>query len=74
MTDKRYDPAGAAEIWQARLDTATSGFMDRTMTEAVFRATLYQLGFRGSRLAEEFRYWDHARHDMSRNRRNRSGG
>lgn len=65
MTDKRYDPEGAAEIWRAKMDAASHEFCHSGMSEAVFTATLYQLGFRGSRLNEEFRYWDWKRYSLT---------
>lgn len=47
-----------SEVWREKLDLAISDFMERRISDAVFTGTLYQLGFRGSRLREEFLYQD----------------
>lgn len=53
--DRRADPRGADEIWRAKLDAATGAFRrgEFPMTEPVFRATLYGLGFRGPAISAE---------------------
>jgi hypothetical protein len=50
------DPQGAAEIWRIKLDMAVKEFSARRMSDDVFRAVLFGLGFRGARLVDEFRY------------------
>jgi len=62
----RHDPVGAAEIERAKLDAAVAEFQARTISDAVFRATLYSLGFRGAALASEFFYYDRLRYDSER--------
>jgi hypothetical protein len=52
-----------SEIWREKLDLAISDFIARRISDAVFTGTLYQLGFRGSRLREEYRYQEAIRHD-----------
>ena len=65
MTDKRYDPQGYHEIWQAKLEAAVSAFNNNEfpMTDAVFKATLFALGFRGQELDAQFGYYDQLKHD-----------
>lgn len=55
MTDRRFDPQGADEIWRSKLEVATDAFRsgEFPMTEPVYRATLYQLGFRSSEINAE---------------------
>lgn len=52
MSDRRFDPVGADEIWLAKAETAHAAFAagEFPMTEPVYRATLYSLGFRGSEI------------------------
>lgn len=50
-----------SDVWREKLNIAICEFRAYRMTEAVFTATLYQLGFHGQRLREEFLY-----HDMNR--------
>ena len=56
MNDKRIDPVEYHEIWKAKLDCAVEAFMNNEfpMTEPVFRATLFGLGYRGQELNAEF--------------------
>lgn len=51
----RHDPQGEHEIWLARYRAARDDFSARRfpMTESVFRATLYGLGFRGREIEAE---------------------
>lgn len=58
-----HDPVGTAEIERAKLDAAVSEFQARTISDTVFRATLFGLGFRSAALASEFRYHDDLRHE-----------
>ena len=60
--DHRYDPAGAAEIWQARFDTAVQQYQTRQISDDVFRASLKSLGFYGERARLEYAYQDETRH------------
>lgn len=46
-----------AEIWRAKMDIAVQQYQDGEITDDVFRALLYGLGFRGARLKDEFDYW-----------------
>ena len=62
-TDRRYDPIGTAEIERAKHAAAVAEFQARTVSDAVFRATLFGLGFRGAALACEFRYHDDLRYE-----------
>lgn len=59
------DPQGAAEIFRAKLEAAVAEFNVRTISDDVFSASLYALGFRANRLREEFRYYDELRHANS---------
>ncbi len=61
--NSRHDPVGAVEIERAKLAAAVAEFHARTISDVVFRATLYGLGFRSAALASEFRYWDDLRHE-----------
>lgn len=61
--NSRHDPVGAAEIERAKHDTAVAEFQARTISDMVFRATLFGLGFRSAALACEFRYHDDLRHE-----------
>ena len=64
MLDRRSpDYSG---IWREKLDLAISDFMARRISDAVFTGTLYQLGFRGSRLREEYQYQEGIRYDIQK--------
>ena len=52
-----------SEVWREKLSIAISDFMERRISDAVFTGTLYQLGFRGQRLREEFLHHDEVRHN-----------
>ncbi len=60
---RRSDPQGYAEIESAKLNTAIAEFHARTISDDVFLACLYARGFRGTRLAGEFRYQDQVRYE-----------
>ena len=62
-TNRRYDPIGAVEIELAKHAAAVTEFHARTISDDVFRATLFGLGYRGAALASEFRYRDDLRHE-----------
>ena len=64
MTDRRYDPVGFAEIEKAKLDAAVQEFMDRRISDDVFKALLKCRGFRGTGLRDEFNYWDMTRYQV----------
>jgi hypothetical protein len=64
-----HDPVGAAEIERAKLDAAVAEFQTRTISDVVFRATLFGLGFRGAALACEFRYHDDLRYENEKHRK-----
>lgn len=55
-TNRRYDPVEAVEIERAKHAAAVAEFQARTISDDVFRATLFGLGFRGAALDCEFRY------------------
>lgn len=61
--NSRHDPVGAAEIERAKHEAAVAEFQARTISDAVFRATLFGLSFRGAALACEFRYYDDLRYE-----------
>ncbi len=61
--NSRHDPVGAAEIEHAKHGAAVAEFNARTISDVVFRAALFSLGFRGAALACEFRYHDDLRHE-----------
>jgi len=61
--NSRHDPEGAVEIERAKHAAAVAEFNARTISDAVFRATLFSLGFRSAALACEFRYYDDLRHE-----------
>jgi hypothetical protein len=61
--NSRHDPVGAAEIERAKHEAAVTEFNARTISDDVFRATLFSLGFRGAALACEFRYHDDLRYE-----------
>ena len=65
-TDRRYDPVGAVEIERSKHAAAVAEFQARTVSDTVFRATLFGLGFRGAALDCEFRYWDDLRYENER--------
>jgi len=52
------DPEGAAEIFRAKHAAAVAEFYNGTVSDDVFCATLYGLGFRGSELRSEFNLHD----------------
>lgn len=64
MPDKRSDPEGYAEIWRARHEVAVQAFINDEfpMTDAVFKATLFGLGFRGQELDAEVHYYEYIKH------------
>lgn len=62
MTDRRYDPVDFAEIERAKLDATVQEFMERRISDDVFRALLKCRGFNGVRLRDEFSYWDTTRY------------
>lgn len=66
MTYNRYDPVGAAEIERAKHAAAVAEFNARKISDVVFRATLFGLGFRGARLASEFSYYDELRYQAEK--------
>lgn len=47
------DPGEALQLWKARYDAATSAFFARDISEHVFKAQLYSLGFRGREIESE---------------------
>lgn len=49
----RTDPVEAAEIWKARYVEACRAFKARELSEPIFRADLYVLGFRGHAIESE---------------------
>lgn len=60
---RRYDPQGAAEIWQARYDAAISAFLSGVISLDVFGAQLYSLGFRGAEIQSEINlHWPKSNH------------
>lgn len=61
--DRRYDPSGAVEIERAKHAAAVAEFQARTISDDVFRAALFGLGFRGAALDCEFRYHADLRHE-----------
>ncbi len=61
--NSRHDPVGAVEIERAKHTAAVAEFNARTISDVVFRATLFGLGFRGAALACEFRYYDDLRYE-----------
>ena len=61
--NRRYDPVGAVEIELAKHAAAVAEFCARTISDDVFRATLFGLGYRGAALASEFRYRYDLRHE-----------
>jgi hypothetical protein len=63
------DPVSAVEIERAKLDAAVAEFQARTVSDTVFRATLFGLGFRGAALASEFWYYEDLRHENERARK-----
>ena len=54
--NRRHDPVGAVEIELAKHTAAAAEFRARTISDDVFRALLFGLGFRGAALASEFSY------------------
>lgn len=59
MSDRRFDPVGHVEIETAKLGAAVAEFQARSISDDVFRASLFARGFRGSALMTEFSYqWD----------------
>lgn len=62
MRDYQH-PQDAAELFRFKLALVTDAFMERSMSDDVFTASLFALGFRGVRLREEFRYHDMRRHE-----------
>ena len=54
--NRRHDPVGAVEIELAKYTAAVAEFHARTISDDVFRATLFGLGYRGAALASEFSY------------------
>jgi hypothetical protein len=61
--NRRYDPAEAVEIERAKHAAAVAEFQARIISDDVFRATLFGLGFRGAALDCEFRYHCDLRHE-----------
>ncbi len=61
MTARRYNPQGYAEIERHKLSESVRQFLNREISDDVFRACLHARGFRGVRLDEEFRYQDSLR-------------
>ncbi len=61
--NSRHDPVGAVEIERSKHAAAVAEFHSRTISDAVFRAALFGLGFRSAALACEFRYHDDLRHE-----------
>jgi hypothetical protein len=61
--NSRHDPVDAAEIERAKLAAAVAEFQARTISEVVFRAALFGLGFRSAALASEFWYHDSLRYE-----------
>ena len=62
-TNRRHDPVGAVEIELAKHAAAVAEFCARTISDDVFRALLFGLGYRGAALASEFRYRYDLRHE-----------
>lgn len=53
------DPQEHHEIERAKLATTLEEFMARRISDAVFEASLYALGYRGQNLRVEYRFrWD----------------
>lgn len=48
-----HDPVGAAEIWRAKREAAIEEFQAGRISEDVFTATLYGLGYRSQELRSE---------------------
>ena len=67
MPDKRSDPEGYNEVWQAKHKEACRAYVacEFPMSDAVFEATLYTLGFHGVRLQDERRYWAEIKYRQS---------
>ena len=67
MEDRRSDPTGFHEQWEARLKEAIRAYTEGEfpMSNDVFRATLYSLGFRGEALKIEFN--DHYYNKLNKN-------
>lgn len=51
----------APDLWLEKMAQAERQFHAREISDDVFRAVLYAHGFRGARLADEFRYQDSLR-------------
>ena len=60
------DPEGAAEIYRAKFDTAAEEYQAGRMSDDVFIATLFQLGFRSARLWGEYRFQEAQRYQQLR--------
>ena len=59
MADRRFNPQDHAEVERFRLAQAYEQFTARTISDAVFKASLYAIGFRGQNLEVEYRFrWD----------------
>ena len=71
MTDKRTDPVEYHEIWKAKLECAVEAFMNNEfpMTEPVFKATLFSLGYRGQVLDAEFRMYVNDKYEKDKLKR-----
>lgn len=63
LLNRAHDPVGAVEVERAKHAAAIAEFHARTISDDVFRATLFGLGYRGAALASEFRYRDDLRHE-----------
>jgi hypothetical protein len=59
MADRRVDPVEYHEIWQAKLETAIQAYLNDEfpMTDAVFKATLFGLGYRNQEIEAEYNYY-----------------
>lgn len=64
MIDRRSDPQGADEIWQAKHEAAIEEYAAGTISEDVFSAALFNLGYRGRELRSELALhrWRHFEH------------
>ena len=59
MPDKRSDPKGYEEVWKARHAELCRAYLanEFPVTDAVFAASLYGLGFRGQELEAEIKHY-----------------
>ena len=65
------DPSCAKELWEWKMELAVDQFYKRQISDVVFEACLYALGFRGVRCREEYRYHEQIRYDDEQRRKGR---